>query len=271
MTITVHHLENSRSQRVLWLLEELGLPYEVQALRAEQDNDARASGAAPDPSAGEVSGHRGSRRRWQDAGDCRDGRHHRIPRRQRREAGSARQPGCEDALRYRQFLHYAEGSLMPVLFVKLVLSRVPLLGRVALRKFQPMVDVHLNYVESELAGRPWFAGQSFTAADVMMSFPLEAGRSRAGISRDSHPHIFKWVDTIHARAGVPGGPCQGRPVFVRLTGLATSRSARRQNHTARPGPRVPRHPISRRDRHTSLPSSAAHRPVFAVAGAACTG
>lgn len=68
-----------------------------------------------------------------------------------------------DALRYRHFLHYAEGSVKPVLFVKLVLSRVPLLGRVALKRFHPLVDVQVNYGESELAGRPWFAGQSFTA------------------------------------------------------------------------------------------------------------
>jgi glutathione S-transferase len=117
----------------------------------------------------------------------------------------------DEALRYRQFLHYAEGSMMPVLFVKLVLSRVPLLGRVALKKFQPMVDVHLNYVESELAGRPWFVGQSFTAADIMMSFPLEAARSRAGISRDSHPHIFRWLDTIHARPAYQAALAKGGP------------------------------------------------------------
>jgi glutathione S-transferase len=117
----------------------------------------------------------------------------------------------DEALRYRHFLHYAEGSMMPVLFVKLVLSRVPLLGRVALKKFQPMVDVHMNYVESELAGRPWFVGQSFTAADIMMSFPLEAARSRAGISRDSHPHIFRWLDTIHARPAYQAALAKGGP------------------------------------------------------------
>jgi glutathione S-transferase len=117
----------------------------------------------------------------------------------------------EEALRYRQFLHYAEGSLMPVLFVKLVLGRVPLLGRLALKKFQPMVDVQVNYVESELAGRPWFAGQSFTAADVMMSFPLEAARSRAGISRDNHPHIFEWLDAIHARPAYRVALAKGGP------------------------------------------------------------
>jgi glutathione S-transferase len=67
----------------------------------------------------------------------------------------------------------------------------------------------VNYVESELGGRPWFAGETFTAADVMMSFPLEAARSRAGISRDTHPHIFKWMDTIHARTAYRAALAKG--------------------------------------------------------------
>ena len=100
---------------------------------------------------------------------------------------------------------------MPVLFVKLVLSRVPLLGRVAQKNFQPMVDVHLDYIESELSHRPWFAGENFTAADVMMSFPLEAARSRAGMTRDSHAQIFRWLDTIHARPAYRAALAKGGP------------------------------------------------------------
>ena len=65
------------------------------------------------------------------------------------------------------------------------------------RRWMPLMQV--NFVEAELAARPWFAGTEFTAADVMMSYPLEAGRSRAGISRETHPRIFGWVDTIQAR------------------------------------------------------------------------
>lgn len=117
----------------------------------------------------------------------------------------------DEALRYRYFLHYAEGSLMPVLFAKLILSRIPMLGSVAVKKFQPMIDVQLNYVEAELAARPWFAGQSFTAADIMMSYPLEAARSRAGISSGTHPHIFNWLDTIHARAAFQAALAKGGP------------------------------------------------------------
>ena len=98
---------------------------------------------------------------------------------------------------------------MPVLFVMLVLGRVPLLGRTALRRFRPMADLHLRYVESELAGRPWFAGRSFTAADVMMSFPLEAARSRAGVSPATHPGICAWLDTIHGRPAYQAALAKG--------------------------------------------------------------
>ena len=210
MTIIVHHLENSRSQRVLWLLEEVGLPYEVK--RYERNKQTML--APPEL------------RRIHPLGkspvieDSDSDSHGRVVA----ETGAIIEylvekcggklgtpPAREDALRFRHFLHYAEGSLMPVLFAKLVLSRVPLLGRVALKKFQPMVDVHLKYVESELASRAWFAGQSFTAADIMMSFPLEAAQSRGGISRATHPHIFEWVDKIHARPAFQAALTKGGP------------------------------------------------------------
>jgi glutathione S-transferase len=210
MAITVHHLENSRSQRVLWLLEELGIPYEVRRyernkatmLAPPELRRVHPLGKSPvieDPDSD------GKTRVIAETGAITE---YLVEKAGGRLGAPADR---EAALRYRHFLHYAEGSLMPVLFVKLVLSHVPLLGRLALRKFQPMVDVHMNYIESELAGRPWFAGESFSAADVMMSFPLEAARSRAGISRDTHPHIFRWVDTIHARPAYQVALAKGGP------------------------------------------------------------
>lgn len=192
MTITVHHLENSRSQRILWLLEELRLPYAVE--RYERN---KATMLAPPElrrihplgkspvieDDGVVVAETGAIVEYLvEKGDGRLGAPaHRA-----------------DALRYRHFLHYAEGSLMPPLFTKLVLGRVPLLGGVAQRKFQPMIDMHLDYVEAELAARPWFAGKDFTAADVMMSFPLEAAVKRAGAT-EGRPHIAAWLAKIHAR------------------------------------------------------------------------
>ncbi len=69
----------------------------------------------------------------------------------------------------------------------------------------------MDYVETELAGRPWFAGESFTAADVMMSFPLEAARSRAEFHATRTPRIFKWVDIIHARPAYQAALAKGGP------------------------------------------------------------
>jgi glutathione S-transferase len=210
MTITLHHLENSRSQRVLWLLEELGMPYEIRRyernkatmLAPPELRRVHPLGKSP---VIEDTDSDGTARVIAETGAIIEY----IVEKAGGRLGAPRER--EEALRYRRFLHYAEGSLMPVLFVKLVLSRVPLLGRVALKRFQPMVDVHVNYVESELAGRPWFAGQSFTAADVMMSFPLEAARSRAGISRETCPNIFRWLDVIHARSAYLAALAKGGP------------------------------------------------------------
>ena len=192
MTIIVHHLENSRSQRILWLLEELGLSYEV--LRYERDKKTMLApaelrrvhplGKSPIiENGGDPVAETGAIVEY--LVEVADGRLGPPERR-------------EDALRYRHFLHYAEGSLMPPLLVKLVLGRVPLLGGLAQRKFQPMIDVHLDYVEAELTQRPWFAGEDFTAADVMMSFPLEAAAARAMASRP-RPAISAWLDKIHSR------------------------------------------------------------------------
>ena len=209
MTITVHHLENSRSQRVLWLLEELGLPYEVRRyernkktmLAPPELRKVHPLGKSPvieDTDAG------GRSRVIAETGA--------IVEYLVGKGGRLGAPaGAEAEIRYRHFLHYAEGSLMPVLFAGLVLSRVPLFGSVAVKKFRPMIDVQVNYVEAELGLHAWFAGDSFTAADVMMSYPLEAARGRAGISRETHPRIFAWVDTIHRRPAYQAALARGGP------------------------------------------------------------
>jgi glutathione S-transferase len=190
--IIVHHLENSRSQRILWLLEELGLPYEVR----RYERDSKTMLAPPELKAvhplgkspviedeGRVIAETGAVVEYLvERGDGRLG------------APSHR----EAALRYRHFLHYAEGSMMPPLLAKLVLDRLGLLGRPAVGPVQAMIDVHLDWLETELGDRPWFAGPDFTAADVMMSFPLEASRQRAGLD-ESRPLLIDWLERIHAR------------------------------------------------------------------------
>ncbi|MYL98569.1 glutathione S-transferase [Novosphingobium sp. FGD1] len=206
--ITVHHLENSRSQRVLWLLEELGLPYEVR--RYERN---KATMLAPPElravhplgkSPVIVDDEDGVSRTVAETGA--------IIEYLVDKAGKALRPAgdVEKALRYRYFMHYAEGSLMPPLLIKLVLGRVPLFGRSAQKRIQPMIDVHLDFVESELASRPWFAGETFSAADVMMSFPLEAARGRAGLDR-SRPATIEWLAKIHARPAYQAALARGGP------------------------------------------------------------
>jgi glutathione S-transferase len=190
--ITVHHLENSRSQRILWLLEELGLPYEVKRYsRDPKTMLAPPSLKAIHPlgksplivDAGHVIGETGAIVEF--LVEKADGR-----------LGPA--PHRDAILLYRHFLHYAEGSLMPPLLVLLVIGRLGILGRPARKPIQKMLDAHLEWLESELADRPWFAGDDFTAADIMMSFPLEAARHRGGLD-ESRPNIIDWLERIHAR------------------------------------------------------------------------
>jgi glutathione S-transferase len=205
MTIIVHHLENSRSQRVLWMLEELGLPYTVK--RYERNRQTmlappelkRVHPLGKSPAIEDTDG-----RVVVETGaiieylvEKADGRLGPLAHR-------------DSVLRYRQFLHYAEGSLMPPLLVLLVVNRIPLLGKKAAKRIQPMIDVHLDYVEAELAQRPWFAGGEITAADIMMSFPLEAARTRAGLGA-SRPHTIAWLDKIHARPAYKAALVRGGP------------------------------------------------------------
>ena len=205
--IVVHHLNNSRSQRVLWLLEELGLPYEVR--RYERDPKTMLAppellavhplGKSPVIEDGEI--------RLAESGAIlsylvdRYGNGRLIP--------PADSP---ERLRYTYFLHYAEGSAMPPLLLKLIFDRVAknpapwpvsAIARRIARAVQqafigPNLKRHLDFLESELMARTWFTGPEFTAADVQMSFPLEAARSRAGLD-DSRPKLWGFLERIHGR------------------------------------------------------------------------
>jgi glutathione S-transferase len=200
--IIVHHLNNSRSQRVLWMLEELGLPYEIKRYK----RDARTMLAPPELRAVHPLGKspvlQDGDRTLAETGAI-------VEYLVERADGRLGPPAHRDqALRYRFWLHYAEGSLMPPLLLKLVLARIPLLGGRATKRIQPMIDVHLDYVESELAGRPWFTGDTLTAADIMMSFPLEAARARAGLGAE-RPATNAWLATIHARPAYQAALARG--------------------------------------------------------------
>jgi glutathione S-transferase len=190
--ILVHHLENSRSQRILWLLEELELPYEIR--RYERD---RKTMLAP-PELKRVHP-LGKSPVIEDEGLIVAETGAVVEYLVEKAGGRLGPPPRRDGvLRYRHFLHYAEGSMMPPLLALLVVNRLGLFGRPARAPVQKMLDTHLDWLESELSGRDWFAGDAFSAADVMMSFPLEASRHRAGLG-ESRPHLIDWLERIHAR------------------------------------------------------------------------
>ena len=204
MPIIVHHLENSRSQRVLWMLEELALPYTIT--RYERN---RKTMLAP-PELKQVHP-LGKSPVIEDDGRVIAETGAIVEYLVEKADGRLGPPAHRDAaLRYRFWLHYAEGSLMPPLLLKLVLSKIPVMGKVALKRVQPMIDVHLDYVESELASRPWFAGDDMTAADVMMRFPLEAARARAGLDA-SRPATTAWLAKVHARPAYQAALAKGGP------------------------------------------------------------
>jgi glutathione S-transferase len=202
--ITVHHLENSRSQRILWLLEELQLPYRVR--RYERDpktmlapralRDVHPLGKAPViDDDGRVVAETGAI----------------VEYLVEKADGRLGPPANREAvLRYRHFLHYAEGSMMPPLLAMLVVGRLGLLGRPARGPLQRMFDVHLDWLEAELGTRAWFAGEEFSAADIMMSFPLEAARARAGLG-PSRPNLIDWLERIHARPAYAQALAKGGP------------------------------------------------------------
>jgi len=218
--ITVHHLENSRSQRVLWLLEELGLPYEVKRYERDRKTSlapaelakAHPLGKSPVITDGAVT--------VAETGAI-------VEYLVDKAGGALRpEPGTADHRRYTYWLHFAEGSAMPPLLMALVFSKVrtapmPFFARPIARSIadkvmknfvQPNLDRNLAYMESELSDRGWFAGRSFSAADVMMSFPVEAALSRGGNAKQA-PRLADFLERIHARpawqrALERGGPYQ---------------------------------------------------------------
>ncbi|HEU0310777.1 MAG TPA: glutathione S-transferase family protein [Sphingomicrobium sp.] len=202
MTLLVHHLNNSRSQRVLWLLEELGLPYEVKPYQ----RDPRTMLAPPELKRVHPLGKSPV---IEDDGFtvAETGA---IVEYLVEKANGRLGPSDDrqSANRYRFFLHYAEGSIMPWLLVMLVIGRMGILGRPARPRVQAMLDQHLDFLETELSQRQWFSGDEFTAADVMMSFPIETARSRAGLD-ESRPNLLAWLARIHARPAYQAALAKG--------------------------------------------------------------
>ncbi len=214
--ITVHHLDNSRSQRILWLLEELELPYEIKVYKRGKDMLAPPELKAIHP-LGKAPVITDGGRVIAETGAIIDylltayGAGRLIP-----------PVGTEDRFSYTYWMYYAEGSAMTPLLLKLVTASIrkrapwpikPIAAGIAnsvdSKLVIPNLTANIDFWEDALTKAPWFAGTEFSAADIMMSFPLEAAGSRAGAG--DKPHIRAWLNIIHARpayqkALVRGGP-----------------------------------------------------------------
>jgi glutathione S-transferase len=218
--LIVHHLNNSRSQRVLWLLEELDVPYEIRKYQRDPKTmlapaELRAIhplGKSPVvEDNGQVFAESGAIIEYlvdhYDTGRL------------------APLPGMPERQRFTYWLHYAEGSAMPPLLLKLVASRIatspmPFFARPIARQIanklqatfvDPQLALHLNYVNNELAQTGWFVGSEFSAADIQMSFPMEAAMARSG---GRYPHIAAFVKRIQQRPAYKRALERGGPYLL---------------------------------------------------------
>jgi glutathione S-transferase len=210
--ITIHHLNNSRSHRVIWLLEELGVDYEIK--RYERDATTMLApksllkvhplGKSPvitdEANAGVTVAESGAIVEY-------------LIENYDHEKKLSPSPGTPTRLRYTYWLHFAEGSAMSPLLMKLVFNHIekapmpffakPIAKAIAKKTkdsfINPQIKAHLDYIESELQKSTWFAGGSLTGADIQMSFPLEAAAAKGGLD-NNYPKIMAFLKRIHARA-----------------------------------------------------------------------
>ena len=217
--IVVHHLNNSRSQRVLWLLEELGLPYEI----VHHQRDAVTMLAPPEL----LAVHPLGKSPVITDGETTVAETGAIVEYLLERHGDGRllpQPGTPEALRYRYWLHFAEGSAMPPLLLTLIFDEVvkapmpffvkPIARAIANKVLdavaRPNLARQLDFMEAELGRSPWFAGAALSGADIMMSFPLEAAAQRAGLDA-RRPRLMAFLKRIHARPAYQAALARGGP------------------------------------------------------------
>lgn len=192
MTITVHHLNNSRSQRILWLLEELNLPYEIQ-------HYARDAVTNLAPEALLKMHPLGKSPLIDDAGNIifesaaiveyiceRHGGWHLVPPR-----------GTDEHIRYLEWLHFAEGSAMTPILLNLYTARLGDAAAPLHPRIDQQLECHFQFMEDSLKATGWFVGDGLSGADIMMSFPAEAAVKMGRAA--NRPNLTKFVETIHAR------------------------------------------------------------------------
>lgn len=192
--IVVHHLNNSRSQRVLWLLEELGIEYEIKfyerdaktMLAPESLRQVHPLGKSPVITDADLT--------IAESGAI-------IEYLVNRYGNGRLVPASHtpEHLRYTYWLHYAEGSAMPLLVMRLVLNNFGEGDSSVVKGFvAPQIKLHFDYIEGELRKSTWFTGEEFTAADIQMSFPLEVVAMQKE-EVQNWPKLKEFVDRIHAR------------------------------------------------------------------------
>ncbi len=205
--ITVHHLENSRSQRILWLLEELGIDYEIKRYGRDKQTglappellDVHPLGKAPVITDGDTT--------IAESGAIIEYLMYEY------DDGRLRpEEGTDERLAYNYWLHYAEGSFAPLMILSLVLSRIEeapmpfflkpvakgIAGKVRDSYLDANVSRNLGFMDATLKKSRWFCGSMFSAADVQMSFALEAAEVRTNLT-DDYPHLAAFLETIRAR------------------------------------------------------------------------
>jgi glutathione S-transferase len=207
--IIVHHLNNSRSQRILWLLEELGLPYEIKRYQRDAKTmlappellQVHPLGKSPVITDGAITVAESGAiveyllDTYGEASGLRPGK------------------GTDAYRRYTYWLHFAEGSAMPPLLMKLIFMRIkttpmpffakPIARSIADKVLAGFVDPNLErqttFMEAELGKSAWFVDDQLSAADIQMSFPIEAAKQRAGLSPEKTPRLLDWLARAHAR------------------------------------------------------------------------
>ncbi|VXB25976.1 Glutathione S-transferase [Pantoea brenneri] len=206
MMITVHHLEQSRSHRVLWLLEKLEVPYQIKRYQREPTMLAPEALKKVHP-LGKSPVITDENRVVAESGAILEYLEQKYDHEFRLKLSDE-----ESLLQSRYWLHYAEGSLMPLLVMKLIFGQmgkapVPWLLRPVGAAFgkgvqkawlDKQLQPHMKMIEQHLAANPWFAGQRFSIADIQMSFPLLALAQRVGM--EQMPASQKWLQTVQQRA-----------------------------------------------------------------------
>ncbi len=226
--IIVHHLETSRSQRVLWLLEELGLPYEIKLYKRDPKTrlappelkQVHPLGKSPVISDGDLV--------LAESGAILEYLAETYAAKATGEAAHLlTAPGTPEHRQLRFWMHYAEGSLMNWLVMKLVFMSIPrqpmpflvrpiarkLCATVQAKLIDPNLKSAMDFIEDHLAKNTWFAGERITLADFQMSFAVAALLSRADAAGQC-PHIAAWLKRIEARPAYQRGIAKGGPVIM---------------------------------------------------------